>query len=648
MFYKNDILRKCANVCLILSRYAFIYCCVAFSATVVVLAQTSTLRSDIVIFELTKPVEERANFNWLVAGERVDSVYPARREHGARQVMWEPLFQLDLETGQLDPWLAAEITPNATHTEWTLKLRGDVTWSDADPKAPTKPSENEPARYKFDANDVVFTANIILEDPDLSAFEATRFRAQVKSVSVVDATTVTFKLRKSNPRFALENFGGTAFGSLMIMPAHIWQTWKTANKDKSWKEFAFDKPIGTGPYTLREYTKEKVSYVRDNGWWAAKVGMKVSNGSDAKLPEPLELVWQRVRSEAESLQLLKDNNLDAAREYTLDAFKDAVSNNSNVVGWTENSKPAWNSACTRQLDINTQPEIVTDNATLAKESNPWSDSILRRALSLMIDRQKVADAYGGTTIPSNTMFVEYGSMAPFIEAVKNKGYGLSPVADIANAEQLLVTAGYKKRADSVSKNGGAPLTIKLAVNESVPTDVEGAKALKQQLDSAGITVRLDLQTNEQYWGWTIPNGNYQVAYGWLSCGSIAEPYTSMRRYTNDTSLPDDDRRFDNTGRWGGTSAAVAYKEIVEEIALLPLRDPADQTKPNPKLIERMLAAYRHLNDEMPFIPLVQTPRIIPFNTTYWTGWPTESEPGDPAHDWGSLHLMLQNLKRANP
>ncbi|AGA07303.1 ABC transporter substrate-binding protein [Sinorhizobium meliloti] len=604
-------------------------------------------REQTVVFEVPRPFETAPNFNWFFPGNKIDGVYPARREHGAQQVMWEPLFQLNLETGHLDPWLAIEIKPNATQTEWTMKLRDDVTWSDTDPKAPKKPGEAESARFKFGANDVAFTANMILEDTDLSVYEATRFRAHVESVTAVDATTVTFKLTEPNPRFALENFGGTAFGSLMIMPAHIWQTWKAANKDKSWKAFAFDKPIGTGPYTLKEYTKEKVTYVRDESWWGVKAGMKLSDGSDVKLPEPRELVWQLVRSEAESLQLLTENKLDAAREYTLEAFKDAVSTNSKIVGWTENSQPAWNSACTRQLDINAQAEIVTDNVTLAKEPNPWSDSTLRGALALMIDRQKVADAYSGTTIPSSTMFVEYGSMAPFIEAVKSKGYNLSPVGDAMKAEQVLVAAGYVKGADGVFAKGDTPLTIKLAVNENVPADVEAAKALKRQLDSAGIKVELDPQTNEQYWGWTIPKGNYQIVYGWLSCGSVAEPYTSMRRYTNNPSLPDSDRRFNNTGRWN-SSGAVAYRQIIEEMAPLALRDPADETKPNPKLIERMLAAYQHLSDEMPFIPLVQTPRIMPFNTTHWTGWPTRAEPGDPAHDWGSLHLMLQNLKRANP
>ena len=105
--------------------------------------------------------------------------------------------------------------------------------------------------------------------------------------------------------------------------------------------------------------------------------------------------------------------------------------------------------------------------------------------------------------------------------------------------------------------------------------------------------------------------------------------------------------FNSTGRWD-TSAAAAYKQIVDEMAVLPLKDPADPTKPNPKLIERMLAAYEHRSDETPFIPLVQTPRIIPFNTTFWTGWPTKAEPGNPAHDWGSLHLVLQKLQKATP
>ncbi len=35
----------------------------------------------------------------------------------------------------------------------------------------------------------------------------------------------------------------------------------------------------------------------------------------------------------------------------------------------------------------------------------------------------------------------------------------------------------------------------------------------------------------------MPNGEYEMVYGWLSCGSTAEPYTSLSRYTVENSVP---------------------------------------------------------------------------------------------------------------
>ena len=41
---------------------------------------------------------------------------------------------------------------------------------------------------------------------------------------------------------------------------------------------------------------------------------------------------------------------------------------------------------------------------------------MRRAVALIIDRNQIVNiAYEGTTIPSRTMFADYGSMAPFID-----------------------------------------------------------------------------------------------------------------------------------------------------------------------------------------------------------------------------------------
>lgn len=607
-----------------------------------------------VVFELSAPLDSSGSFNWLAAPEKINSVFPARRQQGAKQVLFEPLFHLNLETGELEPWLGLTFEPDPSQKVWTLKLRDGVTWSDTMPK---KPQEALAARYPFTADDVVFTSTMILGHPELSAYEAARFRAAVEKVDKIDDLTVRFTLRRPNPRFAIENFGDTAFGSMMIMPKHIWE------KEQDPVKFAFDKPIGTGPYTLKEYSKEKVTYQLDPGWWGAEAAFELPGAAalpdgtmpKVKLPEPTELVW-RFTEPTETIDLLTkaDNELDASRELSPKEFEDATkAAPGKIIGWTADSKPAWNTACARQLDINTQAEVVVDNVTKALEKNPWNEPALRKALSLLIDRNKIAEAYGGAATASTTMFAAYGSMRPFIEAVENakasdsgKVGEMAARTDTTEAETLLADLGYSKAgAGQPYLKDGAPLTARIAVIEGTP-DVGGAVALKAQLDAAGISTVIDEQSNEQYWGWTVPYGRYQMAYSWLSCGSMAEPYTSMKRYAySPAEANKDDPTFENTGRW---AVPNAYLDAITAMANLPLRDAADKSKPNPELITKMLEAYKVLYVETPFIPLVQTPRVIAFNTTHWTGWPTRDNPGNPAHDWGSMHKLLQNLQRAEP
>ena len=58
-------------------------------------------------------------------------------------------------------------------------------------------------------------------------------------------------------------------------------------------------------------------------------------------------------------------------------------------------------------------------------------------------------------------------------------------------------------------------------------------------------------------------------------------------------------------------------------------------------------AYGYLAEEMPFIPLVQSFKLLPMNTTYWTGWPTnENYYNHPFHWWNSGHQIIHELTRA--
>ena len=589
-------------------------------------------RLDTVIFELIKALEAQPNFNWYRHG--------TRREHGAHQAMWEPLFVLDSATGELKGWLAESIEANGPLDEWTLTLRDGVTWSDGE---------------EFDADDVVYTVEMVLREDKLPAFEAGEMRRALKPNTVdetgatvvngiekKDDLTVIFKLAKSDPRFALKHFGGGFFGSFLIMPEHEW-------RDADVADFAWADPIGTGPYRLKSYGQNEVVWERRTNWWG--VGKQLGNmPGPATLPVPTQLIWQYVADEKTSKDLLVANKLDAAREYSKATFEEVRDKNAAIVGWSTQTPPttgagstpapaptptpvneslAWNEPCVRQLEINTKVA-------------PWNDWRMRKALSHLIDRKRLAEVgYGETTTPSKTMFVEYGAMKPYIDAVISAGFELSAQAEISKAEPLLAEAGYKKEADGIYRKGDEALSAVITVNESIVKDREAARDLEAQLDAAGLTARLELVSNENYWGRDIPTGNYELAYGWLSCGSIAEPYTSMARYrmTNVPPVGAHSRSFNNTGRWD-TDMNKAYEVTLDKIEALPLDDPT--------IPDLVTEAYAHLDAEMPFIPLVQTPRIIPFNTTHWTGWPSAAAGGVPMHNWGSAHMMIHALEKAPP
>lgn len=631
-------------------------------------------REDILVFELAEHIQDPDNFNWFFPG--------LHREHGAHQAMWEPLFVLDYATGKLEPWLAESLEPDMAQKVWTLTLRDGIKWSDG---------------KRFTADDVVFTVDLVIDHPadpgrktpDIPAMEAVEMRRQVESVARVDDLTVRFILKEPNPRFKLENFGAGRFGSFLIMPKHIWE--KVKQPEKNLVNFRFDPPIGTGPYRLKDASEKEVVWERDEGWWGAQ---PVPDGDDAdklpdaphrlkSLPRPEQLTWRYIRDEFDSKTALVKNELDAARAYTLKNFTEAKAANPTIVGWDDVTGLAWNDPCPRQLEINVAHQIDG-------KLGPWAGAEgvkLRQALSLLIDRKKLASkVYGDTTEPSSTMFVQYGALVPLINAITGKVYGNAEEAKPDEAIKLLDGAGYRKEEAATGevactkeagdkklyKKGGKALSVKIAVNDDLTKELEATGEIKDQLCNFGIQAEVEPFSKELYWGEVVPKGKYEMTYSWLSCGSIAEPFTSMDRYTAEKAVPIGDRSpgFSNTGRWKNN----AYTTAVAELGKLSLEKEDDKAKEEErlrKIEDQVLAAYQQLHNEMPIIPLVQSPTIIPFSTKYWTGWPSaelckppaeppaagEPTPGGPPkaeptstcvvpmHSWAATHRLIHSLEK---
>ena len=555
------------------------------------LAAQDVPREETVVFDLDRTIGDPDNFNPFTPG--------TKREHGAHQTMWEPLFILNYQSGELEPWLAESVEPNEAFDEWTLVLKEGVTWSDGE---------------AFDADDVVFTLEMVRAGEELLDREASAIRSQVASVEKVDARTVAMVLNAPNPRFAIENFGVRIVTSLLIMPEHVW-----AGEDPA--TFAFDPPIGTGPYTLVSAATDRAVWARDDDWWGAATGFR-------ELPEPRRIVFLETGDEESRAQLMVGNELDAAQNVTIGTFEAIRAQNPNVIAWVDGYPYAAADPCARQIEFNTTVE-------------PWSNPVLRRAVAHIVDREQIVNiAYEGTTAPSSTMFAAYGPMAPFIDAVVDAGYGLPASADVEAGRALLEEAGYARGADGYYAKDGEVLTANIHVNSASTEYVTTVDVVVEQLNRAGIRTTSIPVGNGVFWGETLPLGHYEMSYSWLSCGSVNEPWSSMSRYTVDSVVPVGEAApgFDNTGRWD-SDAAASYSAIVDEMGTLAPEDPA---------VPGMTAeAYAYLDAEMPFIPLVQAAKLLPFNTTYWTGWPTrENDYNHPFFWWNSAHQIVHALERA--
>ena len=522
-------------------------------------------------------------------------------------IVGEPLFLLDSIDDRLKPWLAESYAPSANGREWQITLREGITWSDGE---------------ALDTDDIDFTFSVILTTDTLVSPNAVNLRSQVERVTVIDDRTFKVYLRKSNMRFPHELLSARREGIFIILPKHVWENnfllWQASIKTPGF----FDPFIGSGPYVLNAASDDELVLERNPDWWGAKAGF-------ADLPEPSKVLIHYYESNDDAIEALKGDKLDVGPEVSYSEFETITGQNPNVITWSDATPIPWPGYCPRQLDFNTKVA-------------PWSDARLRRAVSHFIDRQQIVDnVYDGENRPSRTMFPELSALKPVIEAIENANLAHSPTADIAAGDAALVALGFAKGADGIYEKGGVDLALTIHVSNASPEYLETAEAIRDMLIDAGVAATLIELDDGELWGVVLPRGEFQAAYGWLSCGSVVDPYASLRRYHPQFAVPIGQRSpgFQNMARWD-SQKAKQYGQIVDKIGAL---EPGSA-----EIITLSIEAYELLRQETPFVPLVQSARIIPFNTSRWTGWPVASNPyAMPILHWGQFHPIVHALEPAN-
>ncbi|MEZ4866353.1 MAG: ABC transporter substrate-binding protein [Caldilineaceae bacterium] len=524
-----------------------------------------------------------------------------RRDHGYHQVILEPLFILNYQTGEFMPWLGESFTPNDTNDVWTLKLREGVEWSDGVP---------------FNADDVVFTIQMLIDNaPELG--DSASMKDWVASVEKMDDLTVQFNLTRPNPRFQLDYFSVKIWGSVNIMPKHIWEgqdplTFKYYDPEKGW-------PVGTGPYTLASVSPTEFTYIRNDNWWGAKTGV-------FHLPEPKKMVWTWAGPEETRAALMADGKLDSLMDITLGALQALQAKNPNVVTWFTDMPKAWvPDPCSRTLFINHLVE-------------PWNDPEMRWALNYAIDRDQIVQiAYEGTTLKSRHFFPAYPPLDALVDkAIEAGAWNLDQLwtFDPAKTKEIFESKGYTLNSNGYYEKDGKELTINMSTHEAFIEKQRIAAVLVEQFQAVGINASSRNEAGGT-WDENRAMGTYDVQMNWHMCGSVNEPWASMDTANVRWLVPQGERANGDAMRWSG-EAAEKYGALVDEMGTLPLGDP--------KVEELFLEASKIFFDELPVIPITQAKKIIPFDTTYWSGWPTfDNQYIHPPTWWQHTAVIIQNL-----
>ena len=559
---------------------------VAFS----VVAQDAPTREETVYFEIDGGrVVDPELWNPLVPG--------SRRDHGLHQAMMEPLFILNYETGEFTPWLATAFTANETLDVWTLTLRDGVEWSDGE---------------AFNADDVVFTIEMRLDPDNAGLADAASMQTWVESVEKIDDLTVQFNLKEPNPRFQLDYFSVRIWGSVNILPEHIWAgqdpfTFKNYDPEQGW-------PVFTGPYTLTATGETEVVYDLNEDWWGAKSGFM-------DLPAPKRLVWIEPGPEEASAALMASGGLDSIMDVSLGTFLALQEQNPDVIAWLPDLPYATLDPCARNFEFNTSKA-------------PWDTADMRQAVNRAINRDEIiAIAYEGTSVPSRSFFPAYAPLNRYTDMLDYEAHPLWNFnADEAKA--MIEGMGYVMGSDGYYAMDGTQLTMDITTHEAFSEKQRIAAVLVEQFQRVGINASTRNEAGTT-WDTNFLTGNFDTRMAWSNCGSVNEPWASMDTLNAKWIVPVGERASFNAWRWDN----VRYGELVDQIGSLPLGSP----EIDPLFVE----AFHIYLDELPTIPISQARKLIPHLHTYWTNWPTAENNYTSAWTWWqSTPLVIHEIQPA--
>lgn len=341
--------------------------------------------------------------------------------------VYDPLVVHDKD-GNVVPYLAESVTPNADLSEYTVKLRPNVKFHDG----------------------TDLTADVMKADYD--EFIANKDQGTVRTSEIKDVTSVqvvdnlTYKYVLNGPNAAFED----------ILTGPVGWAFSITAARAAPKDFG-SKPVGTGPFIFDHWQRdgEFVANRNPNYWQKG-------------LPYLDKIVIKPIPDEDARLAALQAGDIDATHSVRLSQFLTEVRNLANG----------------GKVKMFEGPGNSGSGAIINTSKPPFDDVRVRRALSYALDQQALIDVVAGkgATKPRKSYY------PPESKWHSDKADAAYPSFDVQKAkDQYNQYINDPKRSDG--QPVGTPISFRYECT-AIPSLQTQAQAYQQMWDAVGFKVDL--------------------------------------------------------------------------------------------------------------------------------------------------------------
>ena len=442
--------------------------------------------------------------------------------------LYEGLVVYDAK-GDVVPGAAASWTTSPDGLTWTFALRPDGRWSNGDPVT----ADDFVFAYRriMDPATGAKYANILFPIRNAQGVNQGKVKPEELGVAAKDPRTLVITLERSTPYF------------LELLSHHTSLPMHRASMERD--AAAFVQPgrlVSNGAYVLKGFVPNDHITAQKNPYF-----------HDAKDVRIDTVEYYPTSDLASAVRRYQAGELDSLADLPADQIKSLKSRFGD------------------QVVLGPYLGVTALIVNLGKK--PLDDPRVRRALSLVIDREFLAGEVWG-----ETMQPAYGLVPPGIANYRAppvlEGRDLSPIEREDRAKALLKEAGYGE--------GGKPLSVEIRYN-TTDNNRNTATAIADMWRGIGVQTTFVNTDAKTHFAYLRDGGSFDVArYGWI--GDYSDPQNFLFLVESD-----------NAGFNAGHYANPVYDALMKRAA-----DERDMTRRADILFE---AESLFLKD-LPWIPLM--------------------------------------------